>query len=145
MFSLAHALPSPTSAESRPSLFSWFIGTTAWSDSSRVCMSDVRFCIFSDRPPSLLNRGILEVSRFSCMLFLSVRGFLDYAGLAGRSRLTRPAMLPSSLQDRVGILIRDFSKLNGPAHRYLCLRFKQHLAMPPARLEAKMDSLSPFL
>jgi len=25
--------------------------------------------------------------------------------------------------------------------RYLCLRFKQHLAMSPARLEARMDSL----
>ena len=27
-----------------------------------------------------------------------------------------------------------FSKLNGPAHRYPCLRFERHLAMPPARL-----------
>src|SRR3984893_4839769 len=37
-----------------------------------------------------------------------------------------------------------FSKLNSPAHRYLCLRFKRHLAMSPARLEAKMDSLLSF-
>jgi hypothetical protein len=37
-----------------------------------------------------------------------------------------------------------FSKLNGPAHRYLCLRFKRHLAMSPARLEARMDSLLSF-
>ncbi len=37
-----------------------------------------------------------------------------------------------------------FSKLNSPAHRCLCLRFKPHLAMPPARLEARMDSLLSF-
>ena len=34
-----------------------------------------------------------------------------------------------------------FSKLNSPAHQYLCLRFKRHLTVPPARLEARMDSL----
>src|SRR6202043_1440915 len=37
-----------------------------------------------------------------------------------------------------------FSKLNSPAHQYLCLRFKRHLAISPARLEARMDSLLPF-
>jgi hypothetical protein len=37
-----------------------------------------------------------------------------------------------------------FSKLNSPAHRYLCLRFKRHLAVSPARLEAGMDSLFSF-
>ena len=41
MFSLARALPSPTSAEDCSSLFGWFIGTMARSDSSRACMSDV--------------------------------------------------------------------------------------------------------
>jgi hypothetical protein len=38
-----------------------------------------------------------------------------------------------------------FSKLDSPAHRYPCRRFKRHLTMPPARLRAKMESLSPFL
>ena len=38
----------------------------------------------------------------------------------------------------------DMLKLNSPAHRYLCLRFKRHLAMPPARLKARMDSLLSF-
>jgi hypothetical protein len=38
-----------------------------------------------------------------------------------------------------------FSKLNSPAHRYLYLRFKRNLAVSPARLEARMDSLFPFL
>src|SRR5215472_9205139 len=37
-----------------------------------------------------------------------------------------------------------FSKLNSPAHRYLCLRFKRYLATSPARLEARMDSLFSF-
>src|SRR6202521_459493 len=37
-----------------------------------------------------------------------------------------------------------FSKLNSPAHRYLGLRFEPHLAMRPARLEARMDSLLSF-
>ena len=34
MFSSVCALPSPTSAEGCPSLFGWFIGTTAQSDCS---------------------------------------------------------------------------------------------------------------
>ena len=34
------------------------------------------------------------------------------------------------LRNRVGALIISFSKLNSPAHRYLCLRFDRHLAMP---------------
>ena len=33
-----------------------------------------------------LSRDASEISRFSCMLFLSVPGFLDYAGPAGYSR-----------------------------------------------------------
>jgi hypothetical protein len=37
-----------------------------------------------------------------------------------------------------------FSKLNSPAHWYLCLRFSSHLAVYPARLEARMDSLFSF-
>src|SRR5580692_1484330 len=80
MFSLARTLPSPASAEDKSSLFDWFIGTMVRSDSSRACMSDVRLCAFPDRPRSLNNRGAPEVSRFSCMLFLSVRRFSDYAG-----------------------------------------------------------------
>jgi len=55
------------------------------------------------------------------------------------------AVLPSSNQERVGVLVLRFSKFNSPAHRYRCLRFGRHLAMSPARLRAKMESLSPFL
>ena len=88
MFSLVRALFSPASAEDRSSLFGWFIDTMARSDSSRACASAVWLCAFADRPRSLAGRGAPEVSRFSCMLFLSVRGFSDYAGPSDRSRLS---------------------------------------------------------
>src|SRR6202166_5103864 len=89
MLSLAHALFSPGSAEDRSSLFVWFIDTMARSDSSRTCVSALWLWAFADRPRSLSGRGAPEVSRFSCMLFLSVRGFFDYAGPTARSRLSR--------------------------------------------------------
>src|SRR5215471_16051212 len=46
-------------------------------------------------------------------------------------------VMPSSNQERVGVLDLRFSKLDNLAHRCPCLRFMQHLAMPPARLGAK--------
>ena len=104
MFSLARALPSPTSAEDRSSLFGWFIGTTAQSDSSGACMLALWLWAFANRSRSWLDRDAPEVSRFSCMLFLSVRGFLDYAEPAGRSRSLRGQLccLPS-IGDEVGV------------------------------------------
>src|SRR5438477_6497585 len=79
------------------------------------------------------------------MLYLSVRGFLDYAGPIRHSRLAWLSCCLPPYQNGVGILIQTgFSKLNSPAHRYLCLRFKRDLAVSPARLEARMESLSPF-
>jgi hypothetical protein len=72
-------------------------------------------------------------------------GPLAYAGPDNHSRLARlPCCLPPT-RNEVGILIYGLSQLNSPAHRCLCLRFKKHLAMSPARLEARMDSLLPFL
>src|SRR6266436_1861649 len=145
MFSLARTLFSPGSAEDRSSLFVWFIDTMARSDSSRACASAVWLWAFADRPRSLAGRGAPEVSRFSRMLFLGVRGFYDYAGPTARSLLSRNSRVAFLHQERVGVLILRFSKLNSPAHRYPCLRFGRHLAMSPARLRAKMESLSPFL
>src|SRR5271155_1621205 len=110
MFSLARALLSPGSAEDRSSLFAWFIDTMARSDSSRACASAVWLWAFADRPPSLAGRGAPEVSRFSCRLFLGVRGFSDYAGPTARSRYREQAVLPSSYQERVGVLVLHFSK-----------------------------------
>ena len=89
MFSLARTLFSPGSAEDRSPLFVWFIDSMVRSDSSRACVSALWLCTFTDRPRSLSGRGAPEVSRFSCMLFLSVRGFSDYAGPTARSRLSR--------------------------------------------------------
>jgi len=74
-----------------------------------------------------------------------VPGFSDYAGPDSHSRIAQlPYCLPP-IRQGVGILICDFSKLDSRAHRSPCLRFNRHLAMPLARLEARMDSLLPFL
>ena len=77
--------PSLPSLRRRFPLFvRWFTGTMAWSDSSATYMSAVRLSAFSDRSRS--ERDIPEVSRFSCMLFLDVLRFLDYAGPDAHSR-----------------------------------------------------------
>jgi hypothetical protein len=68
MFSFIRALPSPSSAGSCPPLFGRFTGTTAQSDFSCTCMSVVRLFAFTDRP-SHDAEGVLEISRFSSMLF----------------------------------------------------------------------------
>src|SRR5207244_3589301 len=61
------------------------------------------------------------------------------------SRLTWLSCCLPPYRNGVGILFQTgFSKLNRPAHRYLCLRFKRDLAISPARLEARMDSLLSF-
>src|SRR5215468_6859591 len=48
------------------------------------------------------------------MLFLSVRGFFDYAGPAGHSRLTQPTVLPSPLRQKVSILKQRFFEAQSP-------------------------------
>src|SRR5690348_6142992 len=144
MFSLVCALPSPVSAEGRPSLFDRFTGTTAQSDLSSTCVSAVWFMAFADRPSSL-HEGVLEISRFSCMLFLSVRGFSDYAGPNSHSRDSVAAVLPSSISERSrhpdpSAFRSSIARPTGASG----LRFTRHLAMSPARLEARMESLFSF-
>src|SRR5882724_4019183 len=96
--------PSPASAESCPPLFGWFTGSTAQSDFSGTYMSAVRLVAFADRPCSS-DQGVLEISPFSCMLFVSVRGFSDYAGPTVHSRLAwLPCCLPPT-RNEVGVLI----------------------------------------
>src|SRR5260370_13554905 len=144
MFSSVCALPSPASVEGCcASLFGWLTGTTAQSDLSCTFMSAVRFMAFADRSWSD-DQDVQEISRFSCMLFLSVRGFLDYAGSNNPLAISVVVVLPSSLRTESAPCSFAFSKLNSPAHQYLCLRFSSHLAMRPARLEARMDSLFSF-
>src|SRR5437764_12533931 len=104
MFSLVCALRSRDSAEACASLFVWFTGTTAQFDLSSTPMSAVPFMAFADRSCSF-EQDVQEISRFSCMLFLSVRGFSDYAGPDSHSRIAwLPCCLPPSRKG-VGILI----------------------------------------
>src|SRR5438094_3101895 len=119
MFSLVCALPSPASAEACASLFDWFTGTTAQSDFSGTCMSAVWFMAFADRSCSF-EQDVREISRFSCMLFLSVRGFSDYAGPNSHSRNSVAAVLPFSISE--GSRHPDpsaFRSSIAPAHWYL--------------------------
>src|ERR1700674_98863 len=106
-------------------------------------MSAVRFMAFADRSCSFVQ-DVQEISRFSCMLFLSVRGFLDYAGPTSHSRFAWLSCCLPPIGTKSASCSIVFSKLNSPAHRYLCLRFKRYLATSPARLEARMDSLFSF-
>ena len=85
-----------------------------------------------------------KISRFSCMLFLGVPGFLDYAGPSNPLAITWLLCCIPPLGTESASCSIGFSKLNSPAHRYLCLRFKRYLATSPARLEARMDSLLSF-
>ena len=141
MFSSVCALPSLASAESCPSLFGWFTGTTAQSDFSCTFMSAVRFMAFADR------------SWFCCPRRAGDLPVLVHV-VSQRARVLRLRRTEQSTRDYRGCLCClpplgtesascsiGFSKLNSPAHRYLCLRFKRYLATPPARLEARMDSL----
>ena len=80
MFSLIGGLPSTLSASAGALLFEPFIGTTPLSDSSLVFTS-VLWTMPSRIGLLPLHSGTGEVSRFSCMLFLRVRGVYDYGGL----------------------------------------------------------------
>ena len=64
----------------------------------------------------------MEVSRFSCMLFLGVRGVSDYAGLDAVLAFTAKPMLPSPVTVQVGVPIYLF-EAQYPAHQCPCLRF----------------------
>jgi hypothetical protein len=66
-------------------------------------MSAVRFMAFADRSCSFVQDA-QEISRFSCMLFLSVRGFLDYAGPNNPLATSVVAVLPCSTRNGVGVL-----------------------------------------
>jgi hypothetical protein len=88
-------------------------GTSAQSDFSGTCMSALRLVAFADRPCSS-DQGVQEISRFSCMLFLSVRGFLDYAGPTVHSRFAwLPCCLPPT-RNEVGILIYGLFAAQSP-------------------------------
>jgi len=112
MFSLAHALFSPGSAEDCSSLFVWCSDTRARSDSSRACASAWWLCAFADRPGSLAGRGAPEVSRFSCLLFLRRARGLRLRRTDGSLAFIANHRGAFLHQERVGILVLCFSKLN---------------------------------
>ena len=106
-------------------------------------MSAVR--VYGLRGPTLIIRPRRTGDfRFSGMLFLGVRGFSAYAGPTSHSRLAWLSCRLPPLGNESASCTIGFSKLNSPTHRYLCLRFKNHLTMSPAKLEAGMDSLFSF-
>ena len=146
MFSLARALSSPASAEDCSSLFDRLIGTTARSDSSGACRSAVRLFAFSDRSRFWLDREAPEVSRFSCMLFLSVRGFLDYAGPTDHSRFnaaSRFAFLP--LETESAPCSSVFRSSIARPTDTPDLRFNQHLDDVDRKIRGQDGFASPFL
>jgi len=88
--------------------------------------------------------GVSEVSRFSRMKFLGVPGVFDYAGptRARAIALVRVAFRTCLLRRRPGCI---FSQLHLPPRLFPCLRFAVHLAMPNAKLGAKVDRYSFFV
>jgi len=110
-----------------PSLFDWFTGTTAQSDFSCTFASAARFVAFFGPVLFFSSKTYRRSPGSRACCFLSVRGFLDYAGPTIHLRLAWFAVLPSSLPETESASCSiGFSKLNSPAHRYLCLRFKRH-------------------
>ena len=139
-FSLGRRLSSTTSVEGCPSLFGSFIGITQRSDSCSAYVSAVRLCAFADRSVGLTDT--LQVSRFSCMLFLDVRRAFDHAAsrLGSRNFIAR-ADVAFPLCKQGQHAVRQFSGLNLPARRCLYLRFAMHLAAQCARLKVGIESL----
>jgi hypothetical protein len=95
--------------------------------------------LLSLRPDDLLTILKMALSidlRDSVSLFPPIQAtrFLTFASVG----------LPPTEHISLSLSFLDMPKLNSPAHRYLCLRFKRYLATPPARLEARMDSLLSF-
>jgi hypothetical protein len=151
MFSLVCALSFPASAEGCPSLFGCFTGMTAQPDFSSTCMRAVRFMAFADRPRSR-DQGVLEISRLSCMLFLSVRGFLVLCRTEQPLATMVVVVLPSSTRNGVGVLYPtpsfkcraptnfgstkcSFSLLSGPHQRLPCA--SSHQLQPLLRLSSR--------
>src|SRR5271169_4769274 len=146
MFSLARALFFPGSAEDRSSLFVWFIDSMARSDSSEACASAVWLYAFSDRPRSLAgarrSRGLPVLVHVVSQRARVLRLRRTDCSLAYIAK--QPCCLPPIRRESASWFCVFRSSIARPTDTP-CLRSKRHLAMPPARLRAKMESLAPFL
>jgi hypothetical protein len=128
-----------------PSFVRRFTGTTTWSDFSSTYMSALWFMAFADRP-SFTER------RHAGDLPVLVHVVSQRARVLRLRRTGQPlaynaaAVLPSSSSEwsRHPVLPAFRSSIAPPTDAS-GLRFKKHLAMSPARLEVRMDSLLPFL
>jgi hypothetical protein len=139
VFSLVSGLPSPLSADGLPSLFEPFIGTTPLSDSSETCVRVLWLVAFSRRPVATAAPGVSEVSRFSCMKFLSVSGVYD-AEPDGCSRFRSPPCCAFRIhaQRRHS---EEYFRSSIPSPPIPCLRFAVGLTTNDAKLGARMDRL----
>jgi len=90
-------------------------------------------------------QGVSEVSRFSCMKFLSVSGVYDYAEPDGNLRLRLPSVLPSAYMDSVGALKNIFEAQYPAPPIPPVYASPAGLATSNAKLGARMDRFSPFL
>src|SRR5882724_10901039 len=118
----------------------------ARSDSSRACVPALWLWAFADRPRSLAgarrSRGLPVLVHVVSQRARVLRLRRTDCSLASIAK--QPCCLPPSGESRRPNFA-FFEAQSHPTHRYPCLRFKRHLAMSPARLRAKMESLSPFL
>jgi hypothetical protein len=121
-------------------LFGLFGGTATQSDPPEAYISALWVLPFAHRSRSVRDRDASEVSRFSCMLFLSVPWFSDYAEPTDHSRSIASGRVAFPNGNKVMRPDVAFSKLDCPAHWYpayastctsQCLR----------KTRAKMDSL----
>src|ERR1019366_4216696 len=146
-FSSVRALPSTISAATGGvpvALFDGFFGTTAQSDSSLPCMSDVRL---SPSPAGLpLARAVgNEVSRFSCIQFRGVPGVSDYVGPPPGSRSSAATACCLPLQTTGSATsVRGFrSSIPCPSLPLSMLRTAPHDA--PRKTRGQDGFAAPFL
>src|SRR6266436_1887824 len=140
-FSLVSGLPSRLSAVGCPPLFEPFIGTTPESDSWPACLWVSRLSPFPTGLPPDCAAEADQLSRFSCMMFLDVRGVSDCAG-SPVDFVFAPTFVWSS-PFVIGSTPWRFSfTAPYPACPCPCLRFASSLATGGARLGVRMGHYS---
>src|SRR5580692_5750629 len=75
---------------------SCLLRTSARAHLLSFCLRAMHVLVIDQALPDSRNQGVLEISRFLCMLFLSVRGFSDYAVRGHRVAFLLLGMKPAS-------------------------------------------------